>query len=154
MLMECRNVAGTLAMERLFCCQKTTHTYTQQKQLLSCNSNSRHATPFRMSYDRLGRAPSARRCSSSTQYAPLATCHMQHAAYRMPDVPHTSLPPYPHLHTMPPPARPTGDRGTVVIWGFRIVVDRLLIFAIVLHAPRRHFAYWAGGGGGRCRRIG
>lgn len=27
--------------------------------------------------------------------------------------------------------------GAVVIWGFRIVVDRLLIFAIVLHAPQK-----------------
>lgn len=154
MLMEC----AATSLERwqwnthrdththLFFCQKKRRRENKKKTNLTCNNNSRHATPFGMSYDRLLSSLSAgcdamRLCSAC--HLPHATCCMAawlHAAYRMPDVPH-SLPPLPIPSPPPPgpppPAMPMWIGGAVVIWGFRIVVDRLLIFAIVLHAPQK-----------------
>lgn len=138
-----RNVAGTLATEHthtdLFFCQKKER--KKQKTNLTCNNNSRHATPFRMSYDRL-------LSSLSAGYDAMRLCsachlpHMPHAAWLHDCMPHTAcqmcrIAPLLPTPPSPPSAMPMWIGGAVVIWGFRIVVDRLLIFAIVLHAPQK-----------------
>lgn len=81
--------------------QRNTHTHIQtcfaakkkerkkQKTNLTCNNNSRHATPFRMSYDRL-------LSSLSADYDAMRLCsachlpHMPHAAWLHDCMPHTA----------------------------------------------------------------
>lgn len=122
----------------LFFCQKKRRE-KKQKTNLSCNNNSRHATPFRMSYDRLLSSLSAG-CDAMRLCSACHLPHMPHAAWLHDCMPHTAcqmcrIAPLPH--PAPPSAMPMWIGGAVVIWGFRIVVDRLLIFAIVLHAPQK-----------------
>lgn len=156
MLMEC----AATSLERwqwnthrdththLFFCQKKRRRENKKKQtwLATIIRGMRRRSEWAMTDCWAPSALAAMRCD----YAPLATCHMPHAAW-LHDycMPHTAcqmcriatplpLPiPSPPPPGPPPPAMPMWIGGAVVIWGFRIVVDRLLIFAIVLHAPQK-----------------